>query len=259
MATLKESKAQIGSNVQIAPTAIIGDNVTIGDNTKISDFVIIRDNTSIGANCTIHPNAVIGEDPQDFSFKGEESFVEIGDNNTIREFVTIHKAAGEGAITSIGDNNYIMAYSHVAHNCKLHNGIIMANSVQLGGHVEIFDNAVIGGLAAIHQNCKIGRLSMFAGSSGTNKDIPPFFMYGGTPAIAVNVNSLGLRKAGLSSELRAEIFKAFKVIYKSELHNLKNIIPELERSLKNFDETRELIDFLKDSKRGIRIKGHDEL
>ncbi len=245
-------KPAIHSSAIIASTAIIGKNVYIGANTEISDYSIIRDGVKIGDNCKIHPHAVIGEDPQDLSFKGEASFIEIGNGNVIREFVTIHKAVGEGKKTIIGDNNMLMAYSHVGHNSKLGNNIILANSVQLAGHVRIHNNAVLGGLIAIHQGCTIGKFAMISGFAATNKDIPPFFMYAGTPAVGVNVNRIGLRRAGISTEAQNELMKAFKIIYKSKLA-LSTIIEKLEQELKALPELLELIDFLKDSKRGIRI------
>lgn len=244
---------KIAPSAQIAETAIIGENVEIRENTVISDHVIIRDNVKIGSNCKFHPYSVIGEDPQDFSYAGEESFVEIGDRNTFREFTTVHRAVGEGEKTIIGNDNYLMAYSHVGHNGELGNNITLSNNAQLAGHVVIEDGAVIGGTAAIHQHCRVGRLVMFSGMAATSKDVPPFFTYMRTPAFAVGINRFGMKKAGLSQEVINEIFKAFKIIYQSGL-TLPSIISKLE-GLERFDEIKELTEFLRNSKRGIKLTG----
>lgn len=235
----------------VADTATIGSNVSIGENTVISDHVVIRDNVTIGDNCKVYPYAVIGEDPQDFSFSKEKSFVEIGDGNIIREFVTIHRAVGEGEKTIIGDNNMLMVYSHVAHNCKLANNIVMANNVQIGGHSVIEDYANIGGTVAIHQNCHVGKRAMVSGMSATSKDLPPYFMYMGTPAVAVGINRIGLQRAEVPQEAINELFKAFKVVYKSGL-SIQNAVAKLEAELKQYNEIKELVEFIKSSKRGIK-------
>ena len=247
---------KISPSAKISPRAVIGEDVIIGDNTEIKEYVIIRNGTRIGSNCTIYPHAVIGEDPQDFSFSGENSFVEIGNNNIIREFVSIHRAVGEAKKTIVGDNNLLMAYMHLAHNAQIGNNVIIANSTQIGGHSIIEDYAVLSANVAIHQNCRVGRGVIMSGMSATNQDIPPFFMYAGIPAIAISLNRLGLKKLKNSPESRNELFKAFKIIFKSELA-LQNIVSELEK-LEPHREIKELVDFLKNSKRGIkRVKSED--
>lgn len=246
IASVRESK--------IATTAIIGNNVSIGDNTVISDHVIIRDNVTIGDGCTIYPYAVIGEDPQDFSYAGETSFVEIGDANVIREFVTIHRAVAWNEKTVIGDGNFFMAYSHVGHNCKIGNNNVFANSVQLAGHVEIGDSVTIGGLVAVHQHCRIGSYAMLSGVSGTTKDLPPYFMFGGLPAIATGINRHALKKAKMSPSLRDELVKAFKIIYTPPSKPLSTVVERLGAELNNdIEEVKYLIEFLKSSKRGIKL------
>lgn len=244
----------IASDVKIAPTAIIGENVSIGAGTTIADYVIIRDNVSIGENCKIYSHVVIGEDPQDFSYQGEATQTIIGNNNTIREFASIHTAVGEGNTTELGDDNFIMAYSHIGHNCKLAHGITMANAAQLAGHVTVEEHVTIGGLAAIHQNCTIGAYCMFSGMAATNKDIPPYFIYALTPAIGVHVNRHALKKHNFSREARNELMTAFKIIYK-EKGSLSAIIEKLQANLES-PEAQRLIEFLKNSKRGIRLIGH---
>ncbi len=242
----------IASTVTIAKSAQISDSVQIGEGTEIGEGVIIRDSVKIGANCKIFPYAVIGEAPQDYSFKGEKSFIEIGDNNTIREFVTVNKAVGEASVTRIGNNNYIMAYSHVAHNASIGNFVTLANSVQLAGYSAVEDYVTIGGLTAIHQGCRVGKYAMVSGMSATNKDLPPYFMYGLTPAVAASINRHGLKKHGFSAEIMNEIFKAFKIIYKTGI-SLPQVIERLEAELEISDEIDYLIKFLKNSKRGIKL------
>lgn len=246
-----KDKPAIAPSAQIATTAITGDDVSIGDNTIISDYVVIRDGVSIGANCKIYPHAVIGEDPQDYSYKGERTFVEIGDNNILREFTTVHKAVGEGNKTIIGDNNMLMVHSHVGHNVVLGNNITMANSVQIGGHCIIDDNVVLGGNIAIHQNCRVGRFVMFSGLSASNTDLPPFMTCSGRPAIGIGINRFGLKKAGFSRETCNELFKAYKIIYLSGL-NTQNIIAKLQNDLEQIPEIIELTEFIANSKKGIK-------
>lgn len=242
----------ITESVKIAKSAFIGDSVSIGDGSEIGEGVIIRDGVTIGKNCKIFPYAVIGEAPQDHSFSGEESFVEIGDNNTIREFVTINKGVGEGSKTILGNDNYIMAYSHLAHNVTVKNNVTIANSVQLAGYSFVDDYVNIGGLTAIHQGCKVGKLAMVSGMSATNKDLPPYFMFGLTPAIAATINRHGLKKYGFKNEVINEVFKAFKIIYKSGVP-LPQAIERLDEELIKSEEIDYLIEFLKSSKRGIKL------
>lgn len=250
-----KTKSLIAASAQIAPTAIIGDNVSIGENTIVSDYVVIRDNVSIGAGCKFHPHCVIGEEAQDIAFKGETSFIKIGDNNTFREFTTVHKAVGEGEVTSVGDNNFLMCYSHVGHNCKVGNNITFANSVHLGGYVTVEDHVVFGGSVAIHQGCKIGEFAMFGGMSATSKDIPPYFMYLGSPAACIGINRLGLKRSGIDPQNINEIFKAFKLIYRSKL-SLRSAIEQIGSELEQHNEIVHLIDFLKNTKRGIKVTGN---
>lgn len=242
----------VTESVKIAKSAIIGNSVSIGDYSEIGEGVIIRDGVTIGKNCKIFPYAVIGEAPQDHSFAGEESFVEIGDNNSIREFVTINKGVGEASKTTLGNNNYIMAYSHLAHNVTVKNNVTIANSVQLAGYSFIDDYVNIGGLSAIHQGCRVGKHAMVSGMSATNKDLPPYFMFGLTPAVAATINRHGLKKYGFKNEVINEIFKAFKIIYKSGIP-LPQVIERLDEELIKSEEIEYLIEFLRSSKRGIKL------
>lgn len=247
---LLSKRATIGSNVIIAPTAIIEDDVIIGDNTSISDYSIIRNGTRIGNNNVIHSHTVIGEAPQDRSYKNEISYVEIGDNNVIREFVTIHKATGEGESTKVGNHNYLMVNSHLAHNSSIGNHCTLANGATLGGYVQVQNHVNLGGGAVIHQHCRIGNFVMLSGMSATNHDALPYMIYVGIPSGAVSTNRHAMIKAQFSQELKSEIMKAFKIIYGDRLA-LPSILGRLENELKPLPQIQEIIDFIKTSKRGI--------
>jgi UDP-N-acetylglucosamine acyltransferase len=243
----------IHPSAQISPLAVIEDGVEIGENTKISEFVIIRSGVKIGSNCTIYPHAVIGEAPQDRSYKGEESFITIGDNNVIREFVTIHKPVGEGTFTRLGSNCFLMAGSHLGHNCQVGSNVTMANNVALGGHVIVEDFATIGGGAVVHQHCRVGKMVMLAGMSASNHDAIPFMVYMGIPSGGISTNRIGLKRAGFDQSVLSEIMRAYKIIYKQK-SNLTNLIQKLEDELQPIPEIVYIKDFIKNTKRGIILK-----
>lgn len=246
-------KEQIANQVKIAATAIIEEDVIIGDNCIIGDYTIIRSGTKIGANNKISPHVIIGGDPQDLAYKGETSYIEIGDNNTIREFTTIHKATGENQVTRIGNNNMFMVGSHVGHNCELGNNIIMANNTCLGGYVRVEDNVTMGGGALVHQHCRIGKHVMMSGQAATNHDLVPYFLYMGVPAGAISTNRVGLKRAGYDQTVLSEIMRAFKIIYSKERLNRDNLLHQLETQLEQSEEIKYIIDFIKTSKRGVAL------
>jgi UDP-N-acetylglucosamine acyltransferase len=241
--------SKIGKNVEIGDNSYIGEDVIIGDNTKIGRNVIIEGPCKIGKNNVIFHNVVIGLEPQDFKYKGEKTYVEIGDNNIIREFVSIHKSTGEGNKTIIGNNNYIMAYAHIAHNCKIGDGAIIVNSVQLAGHVEIGDYAYVSGLVGVHQFTRIGAYSIVSGMSRINQDVLPFSMVEGNPAYLVGINLVGLRRRGFSEERIRIISQAFKFIRDPKL-NLKDALNEIKKLPQN-EDIKMLIEFIESSKRGV--------
>jgi UDP-N-acetylglucosamine acyltransferase len=243
----------IHPSAQISPLAVIEDGVEIGENTKIAEFVIIRSGVKIGSNCNIYPHAVIGEAPQDRSFKGEESFITIGNNNVIREFVTIHKPVGEGAFTTLGDNNFLMAGSHLGHNCIVGSNVTIANNVALGGHVVVEDFVNIGGGAVVHQHCRIGKMAMLAGLSATNHDAIPFMVYVGTPSGGVSTNRVALRRAGFDQKVLSEVMRAYKIIYKNK-SSLTNIIQKINDDLQPIPEINYIKNFINNTKRGIILK-----
>lgn len=209
--------AQIDSSVEIAPYAVIGEGVKIGANTTIGNHVIIDGLTEIGENNRIFPGAAIGLEPQDLKYKGAKSKVIIGNNNTIREYVTINRATGEDEVTQIGHNNLLMAYVHVAHNCILENNIVIANNVALAGHVEIESKAVIGGMLGVHQFVHIGTMAMLGGMSRIERDVPPYMLVEGNPSRVRSLNLIGLKRAGLTSVEIKSLKDAFHLLYRSEL------------------------------------------
>jgi UDP-N-acetylglucosamine acyltransferase len=223
-------QAQIDSTVEIAPYAVIGEGVKIGANTKVGSHVIIDGLTEIGENNRIFPGAAIGLEPQDLKYKGAKSKVIIGDNNTIREYVTINRATAEGEITKIGNNNLLMAYVHVAHNCQLANNIVIANNVALAGHVEIESKAVIGGMLGVHQFVHIGTMAMLGGMSRIERDVPPYMLVEGNPSRVRSLNLIGLKRAGLTSEEINDIKQTFRLLYHSDL-----TFTEAIQTLKNQD------------------------
>jgi UDP-N-acetylglucosamine acyltransferase len=243
---LVSKKAKLGRGVKVGPHTIIGDNVVIGDNSRIGAFCVIEGNTSIGNNCQIFTGAVVGSLPQDLKYKGEKVFLEIGDNNIIREYCTFNPGTGEGGKTQVDNNNIFMAYSHVAHDCVVGSDCVIANAGTLAGHVTIEDKAVIGGLVAIHQFVRVGTLSIIGGCSKVVQDIPPYSTCDGHPARVYGLNLLGLRRHDVSKES----IQAFRLVFNSGL-SPKHALEKVEREIEKTTEVQYLINFVKNSQRGI--------
>ena len=245
-----DPSTKIGNNVTIDPFAVIESGVTIGDNTHVMSHAVIMEGSIIGKNCKIFPSAVIGAVPQDLKFAGEKTIVEIGDNNTIREFVTINRGTKDRMKTVVGNNCLLMAYVHVAHDCIVGNNVILANTVQLAGHVTIGDYATIGGMAAAIQFATIGAHTYIAGNTEIRKDVPPYIKAGRSPLSYVGLNSVGLQRRGFTVEKINEILEIYRHIYLRGL----NTTQALEVISKEFPESNEkttIIDFINSSKRGI--------
>lgn len=242
-------KIILGKDNVIGPQVIIEDGVKIGSRNTLMHGVFIAAGTELGNDNKIHMNAVIGHEPQDVAFKHEPSSTKIGNGNTIREFVTIHRGTKAGTSTVIGDSNFIMAYCHIAHNCVLGNNIIMVNQASLTGYCTVEDRAFLSGMTGFHQFSKIGKLAMVSALSAFNKDIPPFVICGGRPGVALGVNVVGLRRAGVSAAVRDEIKTAFKLLYRSGL-NVSQAVEEMKKTLRS-EEVRHMIRFIEESKRGI--------
>jgi UDP-N-acetylglucosamine acyltransferase len=247
---LVSPKAKIESSVIVGPYSVIGDNVSIGAGTVIGAHCVIEGNATIGKGCEIFTGVVIGSRPQDLKFKGEDVFLEIGSNNIIREYCTLNPGTGQGGKTTIGDNNLLMAYSHVAHDCRVGSGCVLANNSTLAGHVTIEDKAVVGGIVAIHQFVRVGMLSIIGGCSKVVQDIPPFSTCDGHPARVYGLNLIGLRRKGISHESIKQIDQAFKLIFNSGL-SVKHAIEKVEKELAKTEEVIYLVNFIKSSERGL--------
>ena len=243
-------KAKLADDIIVGPYSIITDTVTIGPGTKIGSHCVIDGNTSIGRNCEIFTGAVVGSRPQDLKYKGQKVFLEIGDENIIREYSTFNPGTEEGSKTIIGNNNLFMAYSHIAHDCIVGNNCAIANNGTLAGHVTIEDKAVVGGLVAIHQFVRIGTLSIIGGCSKVVQDIPPFSTCDGHPARVYGLNLVGLKRQKITKDSIVLLDRAFKVLF-NEGHTIKHSLEKLEKDIKSTQEISYLINFIKNSKRGI--------
>lgn len=246
--------AKVAPSVVIDPFVTIDQNVEIGEGTRIMSNVTIMEGARIGKNCTIFPGAVIGAIPQDLKFRGEDTTAIIGDNTTIREFVTVNRGTAAKGKTVVGNNCLIMAYCHVAHDCVVGDNVIMSNAVQLAGEVQVDNYAVIGGGALVHQFCHIGPHVMLQGGALVNKDIPPYVKAGREPISFAGVNSIGLRRRNFTNEQISEIQEIYRYLYLSGM-NFSDAIDRIEAELPATKERDEIILFVRNAKRGI-IRGY---
>ncbi|MDY6823100.1 MAG: acyl-ACP--UDP-N-acetylglucosamine O-acyltransferase [Thermodesulfobacteriota bacterium] len=246
-----EPGAEIGPNVDIGPFSYIGNAVTIGENTVIGPHVVIQPYTTIGPNCRIFQFASIGEVPQSLKFHGEETRVNIGADCVIREFVTIHRGTAiDAGITEIGDGCFLMAYTHIAHDCRIGNQVIFSNNATLAGHISVGDYATIGGLVAIHQFVNIGSYAFIGGKSAVVKDIPPYVIAAGDRARLYGLNSVGLKRHDFNPEAISALKKAYRIIFRIGL----TLNEAIERAHAEVDQTPEVeifLDFIMASHRGI--------
>jgi UDP-N-acetylglucosamine acyltransferase len=244
--------AELSSGVSIGPYSVVEGNVSLGDNVRIGSHCVITGQTKIGRNCKIYTGAVIGSAPQDKKHSADDNvFLNIGENNVIREYVTINPGTVEGGSkTVVGNGNLIMAYSHVAHDCIVGNNCIMANGATLGGHVTLEDNAMIGGLSAVHQFVRIGRLAIIGGCSKVVQDVPPFSTCDGHPAKVITTNVIGLRRAQIPEEIARKLKRAFKLLFHSGLSKT-TAIERITKEIETCPEIEHLIFFAKTSERGL--------
>jgi UDP-N-acetylglucosamine acyltransferase len=246
-----DPKAELADDVIIGPYAVIGPHVRIDSGTTVGSHTVIDGWTEIGRNNRISSFVSIGFPPQDLKYKGGPTRLVIGDGNTIREYATIHRGTEHGGgVTQIGNHNLIMAYVHVAHDCILHNRVIMANAAMLAGHVVIEDDAVIGGLAAIHQFSRIGTHAYIGAKAGIKKDIPPYMLATGYPAKLYGPNTVGLKRKGFSSEAIQGLKKAYKIIFRSGL-TLPEAVEETRREVGSIAEVGNLLRFIEGTQRGL--------
>lgn len=246
---LVSPKARIDQDVEIGPYSVVEENVTIHRGCRIGSYVHLRGYTELGAGCSVFTSAVIGSIPQDLKYKGEKTYLKIGENNTIREFVTMNPGTSAGDSTIVGSNNLLMAYVHIAHNCVIGNNVIIANAGTLAGYVTIEDYAVIGGLVGIHQFCRIGRHAIIGGCSKVVKDIIPFVMADGHPAVPHGINKVGLKRRNFSEAKISLIESAYKKLFRSGL-NVSDAISEIEE-IGQSEELLCITEFIRKSERGI--------
>jgi UDP-N-acetylglucosamine acyltransferase len=244
-------QALLMEGVEIGPYSVIGEDVRIGKNSIVGPHTVIGDHTDIGENCHIFQFCSIGAPPQDLKYRGEKTRVVIGNNNNIREFVTIHRAtAADIAVTSVGDNNLIMAYCHIAHNCRLGNNIVMANSANLAGHIHIDDYAIVGGLSGILQFVKLGAHCIVGGASAVTKDVPPFMMVAGNHARLFGLNLVGLKRRNFPETTIEALKEVHRIFFRSQL-TAAEAIARISAHVPDLPEVRLFIDFVKKSAKGV--------
>jgi UDP-N-acetylglucosamine acyltransferase len=242
--------AELGPDCEIGPYCVVGENVILGAGCRLHSHVVIGGHTRLGSGNQIFPFASIGLQTQDLKFKGGLTRTEIGSNNTFRECVTIHSATGDGEATVVGSNNHILAYCHIAHNVVVGNSVIMSNVATLAGHVIMEDFAVVGGLAAIHQFCRIGKMSIVGGCSKVVQDVPPFMLADGNPAETRTVNKVGMERNGVSEEAQSALRQAFKLLFREGL-TIPNALARIAQELPSPPEMQHLVAFVRSSERGI--------
>lgn len=243
--------AQVGRNVEIGPGCVVEADVYIGDYTRLEPYSQIKRYTRLGNECHVHSFAVVGGEPQDLKFQGEESWLEIGDKTTIREFATIHRGTeGGGGTTRIGAGCLLMSYVHVAHDCQLGNGVILSNSVNLAGHIEIRDRAVVGGMTGVHQFTRIGEFAFVGAMSGVAQDIPPYTLATGNRAKLRGLNLIGLRRAGFSHDAISALKKTYMMLFRSGKER-REALAEAEGLHGACEEVMRMIGFIRESERGV--------
>ena len=246
-----DPKAEIDEGVTIGPWCIVGPGVRIGSGTVIESHVVIRANTTLGTNNRFYQFCSVGEDPADKKFEGEETWLEIGDDNVFREGVTLHRGTGAGGgLTTVGDNNLMMAYGHVAHDCIVGSHTVFANNVGLCGHVTIDDWAILGGYAGVNQFLTVGSHAMIGGMTHISNDVPAYMIVSGRPATVRSVNTIGLERRGFDKESIAEIREAFKILYKRN-YSLQEAIDQIRVLSENCAPLTALVASLESSKKGI--------
>ena len=240
---------RLGDGNDIGPGCVIEDGAVLGSRNRLWMHVYVGPGTTIGDENQIHMGAVVGHMPQDVAFTGGTTFTRIGDRNTLREYVTIHRGTIEGSSTVIGSDNFLMANAHIAHNCVVGNKTIFANLATLAGHCEVQDGAFLSGMVVLHQHTRVGSLAIISGLSAVNKDVPPYMLCGGRPAVIQGLNVVALRRAGLSAPAREDIRQAYKLLYRDG-RNVPNAINAIQQECHSAEAVT-IIEFVKSSKRGI--------
>ncbi|MCA9519947.1 MAG: acyl-ACP--UDP-N-acetylglucosamine O-acyltransferase [Myxococcales bacterium] len=249
-----DSSADLHASVEVGPFAIIGPGCVLGEGCRIGPYTRLVENVRMGRNNRVSSHSALGVEPQDLKYRGEETFLEIGDDNDIREFVTISRGTrtpiAPAGVTRLGDRNVIMAYAHIAHDCRLHDGIIMANAAMIAGHIEIFDEAILGGLAAVHQFVRIGTHAFVGGGSMVVQDVPPFHLANGNRARLFGLNMVGLTRKGFDKTRIAALKRASRALF-ARTRALDEAIGEIRASGEPGADVALLLEFLRHSKRGV--------
>lgn len=246
--------AELGPDVIVGPFCHVQGGVVLGRGCTLESHVTIMGGTTAGEENRFHQGAIIGGDPQDTKYKGEPTFLKIGDRNTFREYVTVHRATGEGQTTMVGDDCYLMAFVHLGHNVTLGSKVTIANGVGLSGHVTIEDMVTIGGMTGVHQFVRVGKLAMVAGMSRINRDAPPFMITGGMDMEVFDINAVGLRRFGITQSGRTALHKACKLLFKSQLAT-NSAVEIVRREVELTDEVEQLLAFVERSRLGKNGRG----
>ncbi len=242
--------AELGEGVVVGPWTRIGPNVRVGDGTVIGSHVLIDRNTTVGERCEIHQGAVLGSPPQDLKFGGEETVLVVGDRTVIREYATLNRGTSASGSTSVGDDCLLMAYTHVAHDCRVGHHVILSNAVNMAGHVELEDWVIIGGLTPIHQFVRVGLHAFVGGGSRISQDVAPFCRVAGSPPKLYGLNSVGLERRGFSAEVRAALKRAYRLVFQSNL-NVSQGVARAREEVEPLPDVLRFLDFIQESERGV--------
>ncbi len=242
--------AQLGADVEIGPYSVVGPDVQVGDHAVIKAHVVIEGHTRLGAGCTIFPFASLGQQTQDLKYKGGTTYVSIGAQTTIREYVTVHSGTVDGECTQVGAGCLIMAYCHVAHGCEVGDGVIMSNGASLAGNVRVDPMAVLGGLSGVHQFCRIGSMAMVGAMTKVTQDVPPYVIADGNPAVVHGLNKVAFQRRGMSDASQKALKEAFKILYRSGFITAE-AIDRIEAEVEAVPEVARLVEFVKTAERGI--------
>lgn len=245
-----DPSAEVGSDVEIGPWAIVGPQVTIGDGSRIAARATLERNVRLGKRVSIGIGSVLGGDPQDLKFRGEETWVEIGDDTVVREYSTINRGTAHSVTTKVGRNCFLMSYVHVAHDCELEDHVMISNGTQLAGHVHIQDHAIISGLVAVHQFVRIGRHSFIGGSSRVPQDVPPFVRAVGNPLKLFGLNSVGLQRSGFDESVVRQLKQIYRLCFRSDL-NLSQAVERARSEVEMIPEVEQFVSFIETSPRGV--------
>jgi UDP-N-acetylglucosamine acyltransferase len=245
-----DSEARIAPNVVVGPYCVIGPEVAIGEGCWLQNHVAICGPVNIGSRNRFHSYSSIGQKTQDLKYAGEPTYLEIGDDNNFREFVTVNRATAAGSVTRVGNRGNFLAYSHIAHDCIVEDDVLFSNNGTLAGHVLVQQYAIVGGLTAIHQFCRIGKFAFLGGCSKIVQDVPPFMIADGNPAVIRGINFVGLERHNVSHDVIRALKESYRILYRSDL-NTKQAVAELDRMFPDVPEVRVIVEFIETSERGI--------